>query len=286
MMRSERRWALLAVAPATLGLAVFVLLPILATLAISWFAWDVLTAPRWVGTANVTALFADVRFWDALANTARFVAASVTGGLILALAVALAIEGLGRGRTIVRIALIMPICASSVATSLAWRWFLNTDFGLANSTMGSLGLAPVPWLSSTEWAMVSLVAVAIWKGIGYDVILFVAGLQSVPTHLHDAARLDGADAWQRFRAITLPMLSPTTSFVFVIATVRAAQAFDLVYVLTGGGPADATLTLTVLIYQLAFQFFQFGYAAAIAWVLFLVVAGLMLLRPRVPDLTE
>lgn len=262
--------------PSLIGVLAFSILPIGAALAISATRWDVLTEPRFIGVANYAELLRDPLFWQVVANTLVYVAVVVPVGMALALGLAVAIDGGLKGAAIYRTAFFLPVVASSVAVAVVWRWIYSSDFGLLNWLLGT----NVPWIASSEWAMPSLIVAAVWKGLGYDLLVFLAGLKSIPGGLYEAAALDGASAWQRFLHITVPLLAPTTFFVAVVALVRSSQVFDLAYVLTGGGPANATNTVVLFLYEAAFHHFRMGYAAAAAWVLFLAVFGLVVLQGR------
>jgi multiple sugar transport system permease protein len=243
---------------------------------ISATSWDVLTEPRFVGAANYVELAGDPLFRRVVGNTLVYVAVTVPVGIGIALALAVALDSGLRGAAIYRTVFFLPVVASSVAVAVVWRWLYSSDFGLLNWALG----ANVPWIASSEWALPSVMIAAVWKGLGYDLLVFLAGLKSIPGGLYEAAALDGASAWQRFWHVTLPLLAPTTFFVLVVALLRASQVFDLAYVLTGGGPANATNTVVLFLYEAAFHHFRMGYAAATAWVLFAAVAGLVFLWGR------
>ena len=262
--------------PSLIGLAVFSVVPLLAALVISTTSWDVLTAPRFVGLENYIELLSDPLFGQVVGNTLVYVAVTVPVGMAVALVLAVAIDSGLRGAAVYRTAFFLPVVASSVAVAVVWRWLYSSDFGLLNWALG----VNVPWISSSEWALPSVMIAAVWKGLGYDLLVFLAGLKSIPGGLYEAAALDGASAWQRFRHVTLPLLAPTTFFVLVVALVRASQVFDLAYVLTGGGPANATNTVVLFLYEAAFHHFRMGYAAATAWVLFAGVGGFVFLWGR------
>ena len=259
-----------------MGLLLFSVLPVVAALLISATSWDVLTAPRFVGVANYAELLGDPLFHRVVRNTLVYVAGVVPTGMVLALLLAVALDGGVRGAAIYRTAFFLPVVASSVAVAVVWRWLYSSDFGLLNFVLGT----NVPWIASSEWALPSVMVAAVWKGLGYDLLVFLAALKSIPGGLYEAAALDGASAWQRFRHVTLPLLAPATFFVLVVALVRSSQVFDLAYVLTGGGPANATNTVVQFLYESAFHHFRMGYAAAAAWVLFAGVFGLVLLQGR------
>lgn len=267
--------------PNLLGFLVFTLLPVLAALFISFTEWDLLRPPRWAGFENYLRLVQDPLFRKVLRNTVLYVLGTVPMQMVLALLVALALNQRLPGQTFFRTAYFMPVVASTVAVALVWRWMFHADFGLINSFLYMVGVNDPPnWLSSTRWALPAIIIMSVWQQIGFSMVLFLAGLQSVPVTLYEAAKIDGAGAWQRFWSITLPMLSSTTFFVLVISIINSFQVFDQAFIMTGGGPANATNTLVFNIYRYAFQFFQMGYAAAMAWVLFAIIFVVTLLQFR------
>jgi multiple sugar transport system permease protein len=272
-------WAFLL--PNLLGFLVFTFLPVLAALLISFTAWDLLRPPTWVGLDNYLRLAQDPLFHRVLRNTLLYVLGTVPVQMVLALLVALALNQRLPGQTFFRTAYFMPVVASTVAVALVWRWIFHADFGLLNSFLYMVGVDNPPnWLSSTRWALPAIIIMSIWQQIGFSMVLFLAGLQGVPASLHEAAKIDGGNAWQRFWSITLPMLSSTTFFVLVISIINSFQVFDQAFIMTEGGPANATNTLVFNIYRYAFQFFQMGYAAAMAWVLFAIIFVVTLLQFR------
>ena len=272
LRRQETITGYLFLLPNILGFLVFSSIPVLATFSISLLDWDLIRAPRFVGLDNYVKLLTDdVLFRKVLLNTAYYVAGTVPAGVILSLLLALAMNANVRGIAVFRAIFFIPVISASVAVAMMWRWLYNTDFGLINLALTSIGIKSVPWLSSTAWAMPAVIIMAIWKSLGYNMIIFLAGLQGIPAHLHEAAAIDGANSFQRFRYITVPLLAPTTFFVLVISMINSFQVFDLAFVLTRGGPGDATNTMVMYIYNQAFQFFHMGYAAAIAWVLFAII---------------
>ena len=258
--------------PNLLGFAAFTFLPVLAALVISFTDWDLLTPPAWAGFDNYRTLAADPLFRQVLRNTALYVLGTVPLQMALALAVALALNQRIPGQLFFRTAYFMPVVASTVAVALVWRWIFNYDFGLLNSFLYMVGVQDPPnWLGSTRWALVSVIIMSVWQQVGYSMVLFLAGLQGVPQQLYEAAKIDGAGSWARFFFITLPMLSATTFFVLVIGVINSFQVFDQAFIMTQGGPANATNTIVYNIYQNAFQFFNMGYASAMAWVLFAII---------------
>jgi multiple sugar transport system permease protein len=277
--RQETIAGYLFLLPNILGFLVFSSVPVIATFSISLLDWDLIRAPRFVGIDNYVKLLTDdVLFRKVLWNTGYFVLGTVPAGIVLSLLLALAMNANVRGIAIFRALFFIPVISASVAVAMMWRWLYNTDFGLINVALTSIGLKAVPWISSTAWAMPSVIIMAIWKNLGYNMVIFLAGLQSIPVHLYEAAAIDGANSYQRFRHITVPLLAPTTFFVLVISGISSFQVFDLAFVLTKGGPGDATNTMVMYIYAQAFQFFHMGYAAAIAWVLFAIIFVVTLLQ--------
>lgn len=264
-------WGYLFIAPSMLGVLMFTLFPVLAALGISFSEWNLITPPRFVGLEGYRALLSDPVFGKVLLNTLYYTAGSVPLNLILALALALALNQKIRGIAVYRTAYFMPVVSSMVAVGLIWAWLYDTDYGLINALLAKLGLPPVAWLTSTEWAMPAVILTSVWKSLGFNMVIFLAALQDVPEGLYEAARIDGAGAWRLFRHITLPLISPAVFFVVVMGIIGSFQAFDQVYVMTEGGPARATTVIVYYIWQNAFKFFKMGYASAMAYVLFLVV---------------
>jgi multiple sugar transport system permease protein len=281
LRRQETIAGYLFLLPNILGFLAFSSIPVVATFSISLLDWDLIRAPRFVGIDNYVKLLTDdAVFRKVLINTAYYVVGTVPAGIVLSLLLALAMNANVRGIALFRVIFFIPVISASVAVAVMWRWLYNTDFGLINLILTSVGLKAIPWLSSTAWAMPAVILMAIWKSLGYNMVIFLAGLQSIPAHLHEAAAIDGANGVQRFRHITLPLLAPTTFFVLVISVISSFQVFDLAFVLTKGGPGDATNTIVMYIYNQAFQFFHMGYAAAIAWVLFAIIFVITLLQQQ------
>ena len=268
--------------PNLVGFLVFTFLPVLAALLLSFTEWDLLRPIKWVGLENYIRMFTrDPTFIRVLKNTTLFVLVTVPARMVLALMVALALNQSLRGTTFFRTAFFMPVVSSTVAIALVWQWIFHADFGPLNSILWMLGVSHPPnWLTSTQWALPALMIVSVWQGLGFNMVIFLAGLQGIPEQLYEAARIDGASGWQQFWRITLPMLSPTTFFVLVITTISSFQVFDLAVIMTEGGPANATNTVVYHIYRNAFQFFRMGYAAALAWLLFLVLFVITLVQFR------
>jgi multiple sugar transport system permease protein len=268
----EGRWALLFLAPTIVGLAVLSAGPVLATLAISLTQWDLLRAPQLVGVDNFVELASDDRFLKALRNTAFYTVVSVPLGMLLSLFLALALNQTIRGIAWIRTAYFLPVVTSTIAIALVWQWIYSPDSGLLNQFIGLFGIAPQKWLSNATLAMPSIVAMSVWQGLGTSTIIFLAGLQAIPTELLDAASVDGAGRWARFRNVVLPLLTPSIFFTGVLSLIDSFQVFDQVFVLQRPRPTDATITVVYFIYENGFKFFKMGYATAASWILFLIVA--------------
>jgi multiple sugar transport system permease protein len=274
-------WAWLFLAPTVLGLAVLSAGPIIASFGISLTDWDLLSPAEFVGLDNFATLFSNDRFLLALRNTAFFTLTSVPLGLILGLGLALALDQPIRGIAIIRTAYFLPVVTSTTAIALVWLWIYSPQGGLLNSFLGVFGIPPEKWVSDPFWSMPSIVAMSVWQGLGTTVIIFLAGLQGIPQEFYDAAAVDGAGRWARFRHVTLPLLTPTIFFTGILAFIGAFQVFDQVYVLARPGePSRSTITLVYFIYEAGFDNFKMGLAAAASWVLFLIVAILSILSFR------
>ncbi len=279
-LASERKWAWLFLAPTLIGLAVLSAGPILATLGISLTAWDLLTPARFVGLDNFTDLLANERFWTALRNTAYYTLVSVPLGMVLALGIALGLDQAIRGIAWIRTMYFLPLVTSSVAVGLVWLWIYAPQGGLLNEVLWWFRIPPQKWVSDPFWAMPSIIVMSVWQGLGISVIVFLAGLQSIPRDYLDAANVDGAGRWGRFRHITLPLLTPSIFFTGILSLIGAIQVFDQVYVLSRPRPTEANLTLVYFIYEEGFRNFRMGSASAAAWILFVIAAVLTIVYFR------
>ena len=233
----------------------------------------VLSLTDFVGLDNYSALLGDPKFRAAIFNTAYFVLVGVPLTLLLGLSTALALDrGIRKFRTLFRVGYYLPVVTSIVAIAVVWRFLLNPDQGLINMVLGTIGIDGPNWLADPTLAMPSIIAMAAWRNLGFCMIVFLAGLQTIPAQLYEAASIDGANRWQTFRGVTLPLLRPTVLFLVVITTIGYLQLFEEPFVMTDGGPLDKTLSISMYMYQQGFEFFKQGYAAAIAWILFILVA--------------
>jgi multiple sugar transport system permease protein len=283
--RAEARQAIagyLFASPVILGLLVWVIAPIIGVLLISLTDWNVLTAPRWVGIRNYVKLFtSDLYFWNTLKVTIYYVALNVVCTIVYSLAVAMLLNQRIRGRGIYRSIFYLPTIVPVVASSALWLWLFNADFGLFNQILQGVGLPKLLWLSSQTTVVPSIVLMSVWGGAGNTIVIFLAALQGVPRELLDAAAIDGGNWWHRFRAITLPMISPVTFFNVVTGLIVSFTIFTQSFVMTGGGPNNASLFYILLLYREAFVRNNMAGAAALSWVLIVVVSLLSLLIFRV-----
>jgi multiple sugar transport system permease protein len=274
------------VLPALSVIGVFFVLPILAALGLSFTDFDVyavadLSNLRFVGIDNYRRLASDPRFWRALGNTTLFVLAAGPLSVTTSLGAALLLDSqLVRWKGLLRTLLFLPVVTTLVAVAVVWRYLYHPRTGLLNWLLGHVGIPPIDWLGDPRWALPALVLLAVWKNFGFNMIIFLAALQGVPVRLYEAARLDGAGWWQRFRHVTLPVLAPTCLFVGVITTIGYLQLFAEPYVMTRGGPNDATLSVVLLMYEEGFRWWNLGYASAMAFVLFAIVLVVTLAQVR------
>jgi multiple sugar transport system permease protein len=267
--------------PALFFLAAFILYPTVYSVILSTQRWDFLRPARpFVGLENYRALISSSEFTNSLRVTFIFVAVSVPIRLMLALVLAHLVLAENRLNRVLRGMYFVPVVSSSVAISLTWRWLFNTDAGLINGVLELIGAQRVPWLIDPSAALVAIIIVASWQQIGYDIVLFIGGLQAIPKEYREAATIDGATSWAVFRYITFPLLSPTTFFIFTISVINSFQVFSIVNVMTGGGPANGTDVLVNLLYRRAFIFFDIGRASALSVLLLLTLLTLTALQFR------
>ncbi|WP_228818485.1 carbohydrate ABC transporter permease [Nocardia transvalensis] len=268
------------VAPNLAAVAVFMLFPLGFSLYLSFHSWDLFRPMRFTGWGNYRQLLGDPLFYIALRNTAVFTVLTLVPTVAISLAVAAALNRKLRGIGLFRTVAFLPLVASTVAMAVVWRFLFTTDGGLVNLVLGWVGLRPVPWLSEPQWALISLSIVTVWKSVPFATVVLLAAMQGIPQHLYEAAMIDGAGPWRRFRSITVPLIRGALSFVFVITVINTVQAFDQAYALTdgNGGPETGTFVLGIMLFQNAFRFYEVGYAAALAWVMFALLLVLTLVQ--------
>ncbi|QHK20595.1 ABC transporter permease subunit [Pseudarthrobacter psychrotolerans] len=266
--------------PASLHAGIWIGLPMLASIVLSFTQYDVISAPRFIGLANFEDLFTDPVFMTSLKNTAVYAFFTVPVSMAIALVLAVMLNQGIRGQMLYRTAIFIPQVTATVAIALVWLWIYNPRGGLANQLLGFFGIGQVSWLTDTAWSLPSIIAVGVWQGIGLKMLIYLAALQGLPKDVFEAASIDGATAVQKFMQITVPMLKPATFFVLVTSIIGAFQAFDQVYILTQGGPANSTTLITYEIYKSAFQQFRMGLACAQSLVLFIFLIVLTLINRR------
>lgn len=267
--------------PTLAGLLLFTAGAVVMSFVVSFTRWDAITEPHWVFLQNYSDMFQSDLFWTVFGNTFYFVGLAVPLTIVLSLAMAMLVNQRLSGVKWFRSVYFLPVVSSMVAAAIVWSWMYNPEYGLLNYLLKKfLGVNGPQWLQDSRWAMPAMVFMTVWKTVGYSMMIFLAGLQNIPGELYEAAMVDGASPWRRFWRITLPVLSPTTFFVFVITLIQSFQVFEQTYILTKGGPENSTLTLSYFIYQNAFQFFKMGYASAMSYVLFAVIFAITLIQFR------
>jgi len=272
----------LFVAPSLMHFLIFTVYLMLSSLVISTWTWDLITPHRQRGFYNYsTLLFHDPIFWTAFRNTIVLAVLTIAPGMILGLLLALVVNVKLRGISIFRAAYFLPVVVPVVATAIIFRWLYNPDFGIINWFLSAFGVSKHDWLGDPKTALASIAAMSVWQSLGWNMTFFLVGLQAIPTQLYEAAKLDGAGAWMRFKRITWPLLTPMTFFILVTSTISNLQGgFDNVYLMTQGGPGYSTYTNSYYLYSQGFRYFHYGYAAAYAWVLFLVIGAATFLQFR------
>jgi multiple sugar transport system permease protein len=268
--RLERRWGIILAMPAILGFVIFTIGPMLASVFFSLTDWTIGSSPSFIGIDNYRTLAGDELFWKSLSVTTYYTLATVPIGLIVGFAIAMLLNQQVRGLAIWRTIYYVPTLVPAIANALLWIWIFNPDFGLLNSLLRQAGAPTSQWIYSEAMAVPSLVLMSTW-GFGNAMVIFLAGLQGVPRHLYEAVSIDGGGAWQRFRHVTLPMMTPTIFYNLVTGVIGTFQVFNQAYVMTDGGPNNATLFYIFYLYRTAFTESQMGYASALAWVLFMVI---------------
>jgi multiple sugar transport system permease protein len=270
---------LLFISPWIVGFLWFTFGPLLTSAGLSFFQWDLLTKPKWIGFGNYGRALQEPLFWQSLKVTVIYTLCSVPIGIVAALVLAIMLNQPIRGRVWFRSIFYLPAIMSGVAVSVLWKWMFNPQFGLINYLLGKIGIRGPAWLSSPQWALPALIVMSLW-GTGSSMIIYLAGLQGIPTQLYEAAEIDGAGTWAKFWVITIPMLTPTIFFTLIMGIINSFQVFTQAYVMTGGGPQYATHFFVLYIYENAFRYFKMGYASSLAWVLFVIVMVLTVIQFR------
>jgi len=277
------------VAPALIALGLFFFLPVAAALILSFTDFDIYAVAdignlRFVGLDNYIHLLETPLFWKALGNTAWFVLLGVPLSIMMSLAAALLLDNkLARFKGFFRTVYFAPVVTTLVAVAVIWRYLLHTKYGLVNWALGGIGIGPIDWLGDPHWSMPAIVLFAVWKNFGYNMIIILAGLQTIPEELHEAARIDGANAFQRLRHVTLPGLAPVLLVVSILTMAGYFQLFAEPYVMTQGGPVESTVSILYFMYEQGFRWWNLGFASAIAFVLFLIMFALTLVQLKVSE---
>lgn len=267
--------------PAFLLLILFVYYPTLRLIIDSFFEWDGMGARTYVGVDNYSSLLSDQEFWQTIKNSFVFIIGSVPVGMAVALAMALLIQKHLVGRGWFRTIFFAPVVTSLVAAGLIFVWLLNHDFGVLNILLSKVGLKKIPWLVNEKYAMLSVILMTIWKDAGFNMILFLAGLNNISESYYEAARIDGAGSWQMFWKITWPLLMPTTFFILVVRIIFSFRTFEQIYAMTKGGPFGSTTVFVYYIYEKAFKYFEMGYASAATVLLLIIVLFLTYIQFKV-----
>ena len=283
---ANRRAAFLFLAPALLAIGVFFFLPVIAAFVLSFTDFDIYALgnfayARFVGLHNYAQLLGDPLFWQALKNTFYFLVAGGPLSIAVSLGAALMLQPkFLRFKQLFRTAYFAPVVTTLVAVAVVWRFVYHPRFGILNYLLSLAGLGGIDWLGDPHWAMPAIILMAVWKNFGYNMIIFIAGLQAIPGELYEAAAIDGAGRFQQFRSVTLPMLAPTTVFIGIITMIGYFQLFAEPYVMTQGGPRNTTLSIVYLMYQQGFRWWNMGYSAALAFILFAFILAGSVLQAR------
>lgn len=273
--------------PNFIGFAALTLVPVVASLGLAFMKWNSYSTPEWVGLDNFRRMLASETFWTALYNTTYYALGHIPLTLVAALGFAVLLNRALRGVHFFRTALFFPYITALVAVAVVWNMLFNPDAGPVNQLLRAIGVDNPPgWTTSTTWAMPAVIITSVWRDMGYYMVLYLAGLQTIPPELYEAARTDGASAWQRFRHITVPSLRPTTFFVLIMLTISSFKVFDLIQVMTEGGPGRSTLVLSQLIFREGITEGRFGYSSAIAMVLFVIVLAVTVIQFKLQQRSE
>ncbi len=272
MKHDAKAW--IFILPAILGMLIFIIIPVICSFGLSFFKWNLLTSPEFVGLYNYQELFNEELFYKILLNTVVFAISTSVFGVIIPLILAVILNNKIRGSEFYKTAYFLPFITPMIVIGIVWQWIFDPNIGLLNQVLH----LHINWLYDTHFAMPALIAVSVWKLIGYNMIIFLSSLSAMDQSLFEAAKIDGANSVQTFLNVTVPLLSPTIFFVVIITAISSFQVFDLVWLMTQGGPFDSTNVLVYAIYKNAFEYFNAGKASAIAYVLFVIILVLTLIQ--------
>ena len=281
--RSVHLSAYALIAPYWLHFALFMAYPLIFSFILVFHKWDVYTPMQWVGLGNFFRLFRDDLFFQSILNTLLFLSIHIPLQIVFALLFAVLLNQKIKARGFFRAAYFMPVVISGVVISILWQQLYSQENGVLNLLLIRLGMSKIPWLTSPEWAMPSIAIMATWKNVGFYIVLFLAGLQTIPRYLYESAEIDGASGWQQFRSITLPMLNPTILLVMILSTIGGFSLFIEPYMLTGGGPMNRTLSAMLYIYKEAFYFNRMGYAATIGFFFAFLILSVVLVQRKIVE---
>jgi multiple sugar transport system permease protein len=273
--RQEALFGYLCISPFLLGLLFFSAGPMLYSIYLAMTEYDVASAPQFIGLGNFIELADDPLFWKSLRITTIYTLAAVPLGIVVGLGLAQLLNQGVRGIALWRTVYYMPSVVAGVAVSMMWVWLLNPEFGIVNHLLALVGIDGPGWLTDPDWALWTLIAMSVW-GAGGSMVIYLAGLQGIPNHLYEAANIDGANAWQRVRYVTIPLITPVIFLQLILGIIGTFQIFTNAFIMTNGGPANSTLFYVLYLYKRGFERFELGYAAAMAWVLFALVMALTL----------
>jgi len=278
----KRKWLpYLLVSPYIIFVAVFVLFPVIFSFILTFHKWNIISPMKFIGTDNYVRLFHDRLFWVSILNTLKFLLLHIPLQLAVALFLAVLLNQKIRAVTFFRVSFFMPVIVSGVVVTILWQQLLGYDFGIINRLVSALGLSKVGWLVNPDIAIYSIAVMATWKNVGLYVILFLVGLQTVPTQYYEAAKMEGATKWQQFYHITLPMINPTIFMVVILSTIGGFSLFIEPYIMTGGGPLNKTLSAVLYIYKQAFQYYNMGYSATLGFFYALMIMLVVVIQKRV-----
>ncbi|MEI8389394.1 MAG: sugar ABC transporter permease [bacterium] len=272
MFEKESFWAWVFILPAFLGTFIFIIIPIFASFGLSFIDWNLINKPKIVGLENYIGLFNDPVFYQVLFNTLYYALITAVFSIILPLMLATALDRKIKGSNFFKTAYFIPFVTPMIVIGIVWTWIFDPNYGILNWVLG-VG-DNIKWLYDKNFAMSALIIVSVWKNIGYNMVIFLAGLQAIPESINEACEIEGATGIKRFFLVTLPLLSPTVFFVSIMTTISSFHVFDLIYLMTDGGPENSTSVLVYWIYKQAFEFFNIGKASAIAYVLFVIILSL------------
>lgn len=279
--RRQTLWALVFLLPSAVPLVLFTIIPMVSSAWVSLHEWNLISPMTWVGLDNYRDLLTDPQTGRVFLHTLLYVAGYLPLVYVGGLGLALLLNRKLKGRAFLRATYFLPVVTSWVVVALVWQWLLNPANGIVNEVLGAVGLPQPGWWTDPDWALPSVILASAWKDLGFVMVILLAGLQSIPSDYYEAARVDGANAWQRFRGITLPLLSPSTFFVVVISLINGFQVFDQVYVMTGGGPSGASQVVVGQIYDLTFRYGRAAEASALSWILFALLLVVTVIQIRV-----